>query len=98
MTRKKIDTLTQKEQITLHRLERFAKKNNLDLFNVKGSLQDRVKTITDNGGRCPCYSDRLYCPCEECIQEIKDGWCCGCRVFVSKDWREKWQKELNGPR
>jgi len=97
MTRKKTNPLTIKEQAILQRLERFAKRNNLELFNVKGSLFDRVRTIANNGGVCPCFPDtRPHCPCKECIGEVRDGWCCGCRVFVSKDWREKWQKEQDG--
>jgi len=95
MTQKKINPLATKEQLVLHRLEKFAQRNNLELFNIKGSLFDRVRTIANNGGVCPCFSDRPHCPCPQCIQECRDGWCCGCRVFVSKDWREKWQ-EPNG--
>ncbi len=81
----------------LHRLEKFTQRNGLELFNVKGSLYGRVKTITMNGGVCPRLpKERPHCPCKECIHECRDkGWCF-CRVFLSKDWREKWQKELNG--
>ncbi|MBA7499325.1 hypothetical protein ES704_02065 [subsurface metagenome] len=85
MTRKKINYLTQqKELVVLQRLENFAKRNNLELFNVKGSLFDRVRTIANNGGRCPCFFDRPHCPCKQCIQEVKDKGECGCRVFITK--------------
>ena len=85
MTRKKIDTLTQKEQATFRRLEKFARLHDLELFNVRGSLYDRVKTITNDGGRCPCFPNtRPHCPCKECIQECRENGECGCRVFVAK--------------
>ncbi|MBA7537516.1 hypothetical protein ES705_29785 [subsurface metagenome] len=85
MTRKKINYLTQqKELVVLQRLEKFAKRNNIELFNVKGSLFDRVRTIANNNGRCPCFSDRPHCPCKQCIQEVKDKGECGCRVFITK--------------
>ena len=84
MSRKKTNTITQKEQATLRHLEKFAQRNNLELFNVKGSLYDRVRTIANNGGACPCFSDRPHCPCKECIQECRDNGECGCRVFVAK--------------
>lgn len=83
MTRKRIDILTIKEQFTLYRLESFAKRNNLKLFNVKGSLYDRVRTIANNGGACPCFSDRPRCPCSQVIKECKEKGECFCRVFVA---------------
>ena len=82
MTRKKIDTLTPKEQVTLHRLERFAERYNLRLFNVRGSLYQRVQTITRNNGRCPCKHERVWCPCGECLSEVKEKGECFCRVFM----------------
>lgn len=96
MNQRKIEGLTTKEHAILRRLEEFARLHNLELFNVKGSLYDRVKTIANNGGACPCKpGKRPFCPCKECIQECKDkGWCF-CMVFLSKDWGEKWQKELD---
>jgi len=84
MTRKKTDTLTQKEQTILHRLEKFARLHDLELFNVKGSLYDRIRTIANNGGVCPCFSDRPHCPCSQCILECREKGECGCRVFVAK--------------
>lgn len=81
MTRKKFSPLTQREEATLHRLEQFAQNNKLDLFNVRGSLFDRVRIITSSGGMCPCKSDRT-CPCSQCIQECKEKGECFCRVFV----------------
>lgn len=83
MTIKKIDTLTQQEEITLYRLERFASRNRLDLFNVKGSLFDRVRTITRNYGRCPCKHERKWCPCAECLGECERDGECFCRVFLT---------------
>jgi len=87
MTRKKINPLTIKEQAILHRLEKFAQRNNLELFNVKGSLFDRVRTIANNGGVCPCFSDRPHCPCPQCIQECKKNGECGCRVFITPKYK-----------
>jgi len=84
MTRRKIDNLTTKEQFTLHRLEEIAERNNLRLFNVKGSLYDRVRTITDSGGRCPCNKQRPHCPCPESILECRTKGECFCRVFMAK--------------
>ena len=85
MNRRKIDALnTTKEHQTFYMLVEFAHKNNLELFDVKGSLYDRVRTITSKDGACPCYKERTRCPCKECIQEVKDKGECGCRVFVSK--------------
>lgn len=85
MSRRKIDTLTtNQERATLKRLANFASKNNLELFNVKGSLYDRVKTITASGGRCPCNKERLYCPCPEAITECDNNGECFCRVLVVK--------------
>lgn len=52
MEEKEIDILTSEEKATLHRLQMFAKKNNLVLFNVQGSLFDRVRTITRLNGAC----------------------------------------------
>lgn len=83
MSKKKIDTLTQQEEVTLHRLEKFAQLHNLELFNVRGSLYQRVETITRNNGRCPCYRERPHCPCKECLQEVKENGECGCRVFLT---------------
>lgn len=84
MSRKKIDTLTQQEEVTLHRLERFAKRNRLDLFNVKGSLHDRVRTITKGFGACPCKpKEWSWCPCPQAIQECKEKGECFCRIFVA---------------
>ena len=79
--RRKIDTLNQKEEATLCRLEQFARNNRLGLFNVKGSLFDRVKIIAQYDG-CPCIPSRK-CPCPEAIQECKDKGECFCRVFVA---------------
>lgn len=85
MTRKKIDTLTPKEEAILHRLEKFAQRNGLELFNVKGSLFDRLHTLAGNGGACPCLpKKRPFCPCKECIQECRDNEECFCRVFIAK--------------
>jgi len=84
VTRKKINYLTQqKELVTLQRLERFAKRNNLKLFNIKGSLFDRVRTIANNGGSCPCFPDRPHCPCPQAVQECNEKGECFCRVFVA---------------
>lgn len=84
MSRKKIDTLNAKEEATLCRLERFARVNRLNLFNVKGSLFDRVRTIANNSNACPCApKERPFCPCSQAIQECKDKGECFCRVFVA---------------
>jgi len=88
MTRRKIDTLTVKEQFTLYRLVTFAKRNNLKLFNVKGSLYDRIRTITNDGGKCTCFPGRPHCPCAEVIQECKENGECFCRVFVTPRHKE----------
>ena len=83
MAQKKFDALTTKEQTTLRRLEKFAQRNNLTLFNVKGSLYDRIRTIIDSNGACPCFPDtRKWCPCKEVIQECKEKGECECRVFI----------------
>lgn len=87
MTRKKTNTLTAKEQLILDRLVTFARRSNLGLllFNVKGSLCDRVRTISNGNNACPCFpSTRPYCPCKECIQEVRDKGECGCRLFIAK--------------
>lgn len=91
MTPKKTDTLTPEEQKTLHRLENFARINGLGLFDVRGSLYDRVQTITRNNGRCPCFPDtRPHCPCKECLREVRENGECGCRVFMAPN-RDKWR-------
>ncbi len=85
MTRRRIDILiTTEEHATLRRLGEFARKNNLELFNVRGSIYQRVQTITRNNGRCPCKQERKWCPCKECIQECKTKGECFCRVFIAK--------------
>lgn len=91
MSQRKIDTLTNKEQATLHRLEKFAGKNNLELADFRGSLYERVIIITDEGGRCPCLSSRPHCPCPQAIQECKENGECFCRVFLAKDWKERYR-------
>lgn len=87
MSNRKIDTLTPKEQVVLHRLEDFAKKHNLELADFSGSLYVRVKEIVELG-RCPCFSDRPHCPCPQVISECARDGECGCRVFLAKNWRE----------
>lgn len=85
MSRRKTNILTSKQQVILRRLERFAKLHNLELFNVKGSLYQRLETLAENGGKCPCFPDtRPHCPCKECIQECKDNEECGCRLYMAK--------------
>lgn len=85
MSQKNINSLnTIEEHQILHQLIYFANRNNLELFNVRGSLYDRVKTIANNGGACPCYKERPHCPCKEVIQECRTNGECGCRLFVSK--------------
>ena len=87
MTQKKIDALTTTQNTTLHRLVEFAQRNKLELFNVKGSLYDRVRTIVELKGACPCFKERTHCPCKECIQEVKEKGECACREFVTKTGR-----------
>ena len=83
---RRADVLTGKEQETLKRLEEFAKTNNLSLFNVRGSLFDRVRTITKNGGACPCLpKDRPFCPCPQAVDECARNGECFCRLFLAKD-------------
>ena len=85
VSRINIDALTSEGKETLHRLERFAQRNGLELFNVKGSLYDRVRTITRNKGECPCLPmERPHCPCKECIRECKESGECFCRVFIKR--------------
>lgn len=85
MNRRKTNTLTPKQQAILNRLEKFALRNNLDLFNVRGSLYQRLETLARNGGKCPCFPDtRPHCPCKECIQECRERGECGCRVFIAR--------------
>lgn len=88
--------LSDEERRVLNRLRLFAVKNNLKLFNVKGSLYDRVRTITRINGACPCKTqERPHCPCPQAIQECKEKGECFCRVFLAQDWREKWEGRLN---
>jgi len=98
MIRRRVQAgLSDEEKRVIKRLELFAERNNLLLFNVKGSLYDRVKTITDSGGKCPCHPDtRTHCPCKECLQECRDNGECSCRVFMAKDWQEIWRERLGG--
>lgn len=85
MAKRVPELLNAKEKETIDRLQKFAKANNLDLFNVKGSLYQRVQTITRNNGMCPCYRERRpLCPCPESIQECKENGECGCRLLMAK--------------
>lgn len=88
--------LTEDESKVIKRLELFAKRNNLVLFNVKGSLYDRARTVVQLNGACPCLpTQRPHCPCSQAIKECKEKGECFCRVFVAPEWRERWRaKEL----
>jgi len=75
MPKKAKPELTDAETDTLNRLTRFAANSHLKLFNVKGSLYDRVKIITNlTNGKCPCLPDtRPHCPCKEVLKECRDN-------------------------
>lgn len=89
---KDTEMLTEEEQKTLHRLETFAKRHNFELFNVRGSLYDRVRTIVSLNAACPCKTqERPHCPCPQSIQECKEKGECFCRVFLAPDWRERYR-------
>ena len=83
--------IAEKDKV-LRRLDVFAKRNNLELFNGKGSLHVRVGTIARNNGACPCLpKERPHCPCPQAIQECKENGECFCRVFLTQDWEERWK-------
>jgi len=79
--------LTDAETDTLNRLTRFAANSHLKLFNVKGSLYDRVRTITRLDGACPCKPlERPHCPCREGLKEARTDGQCFCRLLVTDDF------------
>jgi len=81
------------------RLEKFAKDNNLELFDQRGSLSQRIDTLSRNGSACPCLPEkRPKCPCPQAIQECKDNGECFCRVLMAKDWRTKVYKHTISPK
>lgn len=78
--------LTPKQLAIKKRLEKFAQKHNFDLFDVRGSLHQRIMALADiTKGACPCHPDtRPHCPCKQCLTEVRTNGECSCRLFITK--------------
>lgn len=53
-------------------------------FNPVHSLLERSEVIVKLG-HCICKKERLYCPCEEALEEIKTNNKCFCGLLYTKE-------------
>lgn len=43
---------------------------------------------------CPCKSDRLECPCKECLSEVYTDGQCYCKLFCTYEFGHNYLKEF----
>jgi hypothetical protein len=88
--RDRISYIIERDKI-LGKWELFAKRNGLELAWFC-DLISRADTVIKNKGACPCLPrERPHCPCPEAIEECQHKGECNCRVFLVKDWGQRWK-------
>lgn len=70
--------------VTLKFLQQYADERGWEL-NPVGTHVDRIiAMLNSSGGKCPCRSSKVQCPCPFAADEIEEHGHCTCRLFYRK--------------
>lgn len=65
------------------------------IINPYSSFYLLAELVISKGGKCPCVPDRLYCPCDKYLDDIKLEGRCKCGYFMSFEHYKYLLEKLN---